>query len=506
MNGKRMRRALMVGLAVWAALLFALTAAERGTPGAGIKSFWDAAWYSVATLTTAGYGDLVPVSAAGKWIGVLLMALSVGLWGALIGFLWAAFRDTLLPTWRLFWVSRHPWWVFSERNEAAEALAKELLAEHPDSRVIFCGESAKSGENGMTGARSVPWDILSLLQQAPSRKAARTAFLMSEDGWANAAQATALVSRCTAVYSRGEKAVSIPGVRCFDSVSLCARQYWQAHPAGAEETVFLLIGGGAQAQALLCEGLLACCREPFQATVFHVFGDWADFCRLHPDLNTVVFHSEAWNADRALLETADRILFAAGDERANAEDAAALIRAFPLRGAVHAATSLPVGDVERFGLASQIYTGELVMHQALDRLAVALHRAYGRRTGTETPWETLPPFLQDSNRAAADHMLTKIRLLLPGEDIRATSAEACARAAARFAALTPQERENCRRCEHARWCLFHTLHNWRYAAERDDRLRLHPCLVPYEQLSADDKAKDDSAWEILGTIGEEALP
>ena len=505
MKRKRMLLAIAAGLAVWAALLAALTAAERGQAGAGIRTVWDAAWYSVVTLTTAGYGDLVPVTVAGKLIGTLLMLMSVGLWAAMIGAVWTMLRDSLLPSWRLRRVACKPWAVFSERNEASEALAADLRMRDPEMRFVFCGEPVR-GDSRASRSLSVPMEIRALMDHPLAGKGPRTVFLMSPDGWANAALAEALCPRCGAVYCRGEEAAAVPGAQCFDPAVLCARQYWLEHPAEPRETVFLLCGDGKQAQALLCQGLLTCCREPFHDTEFHVFGDWADFRRMHPELGGVRFHEDAWNADRSLLERADRILLAADDERVNAGQAAALARAFPVRGKVHAATALPAACDARFGACERIYTGELVMHRALDRLAVTMHRTYGKRTGSPSPWEELSPFLKDSNRAAADHLLTKLRLMLPEEDVREPDAPVLARAAARYASLSAEEREDCRRNEHARWSLFHILHNWRYAPERDNARRLHPCLVPYEALSEADKAKDDSAWEIIGAVAEEAKP
>lgn len=47
--------------------------AERNVPGASIKTFGDAIWWSCETIFTIGYGDLVPVTTEGKFIAVLLM-------------------------------------------------------------------------------------------------------------------------------------------------------------------------------------------------------------------------------------------------------------------------------------------------------------------------------------------------------------------------------------------------------------------------------------------------
>lgn len=53
---------------------------ERGAPGAHIKSFGDALWWSAALVTTVG-SDLEPVTPAGKLLAVLLMVFGVAVFG-----------------------------------------------------------------------------------------------------------------------------------------------------------------------------------------------------------------------------------------------------------------------------------------------------------------------------------------------------------------------------------------------------------------------------------------
>ncbi|MFC1663366.1 potassium channel family protein [Patescibacteria group bacterium] len=48
-----------------------------------IGNFWDSVWLSTATITTVGYGDIVPITTGGKVIAIILMLAGVGIFGAL---------------------------------------------------------------------------------------------------------------------------------------------------------------------------------------------------------------------------------------------------------------------------------------------------------------------------------------------------------------------------------------------------------------------------------------
>jgi voltage-gated potassium channel len=46
---------------------------ESGQPDSQINSRLDAAWWAVSTITTVGYGDMVPVTDAGKIMAIFFM-------------------------------------------------------------------------------------------------------------------------------------------------------------------------------------------------------------------------------------------------------------------------------------------------------------------------------------------------------------------------------------------------------------------------------------------------
>lgn len=50
-------------------------------PNSNIQTASDAIWWTCATLTTVGYGDLYPVTMEGRMVGILLMLSGIGVTG-----------------------------------------------------------------------------------------------------------------------------------------------------------------------------------------------------------------------------------------------------------------------------------------------------------------------------------------------------------------------------------------------------------------------------------------
>ncbi len=76
---RRHATAFALGLAgmTWLTSAVAFTLVEDVGPDGRLHSFFDALWWSSATITTVGYGDVFPVTAAGRVIGVVTMAVGI---------------------------------------------------------------------------------------------------------------------------------------------------------------------------------------------------------------------------------------------------------------------------------------------------------------------------------------------------------------------------------------------------------------------------------------------
>ena len=96
---------------------------ERHAQPQAINSIPAAAWWALATLTTVGYGDVVPITPFGKLLGGVVMLLGVGMFAlpvAIIatGFSQEANRHQFVVTWSM--VARVPLFATMDQSEIAE--------------------------------------------------------------------------------------------------------------------------------------------------------------------------------------------------------------------------------------------------------------------------------------------------------------------------------------------------------------------------------------------------
>ena len=101
---------------------------ERNVQPATFGSVPSALWWAVVTLTTTGYGDVVPITPLGRMVGALVMISGLGVFGLWTGILATGFaaetrRDNFLKTWET--VSKVPF--FATLGPAAIADVTQVL-------------------------------------------------------------------------------------------------------------------------------------------------------------------------------------------------------------------------------------------------------------------------------------------------------------------------------------------------------------------------------------------
>lgn len=117
---------LMMGTAVFSGTIMHVIEAEAQPDRFG--TIPDAMWWALATLTTIGYGDAVPMTPLGKMFGAVVMICGLGLFALPIGIVATAFvneihRRDFVVTWGM--VARVP--LFSALDAAAIAEVMKIM-------------------------------------------------------------------------------------------------------------------------------------------------------------------------------------------------------------------------------------------------------------------------------------------------------------------------------------------------------------------------------------------
>jgi RyR domain/TrkA-N domain len=144
-------------------------------------------------------------------------------------------------------------------------------------------------------------------------------------------------------------------------------------------------------------------------------------------------------------------------------------------------------------------TIERILDRKGDEMAIALHAHYLAEaknlgvgvTAAIQAWDELPENLRNANRSSVEH--APILFAAAGYQIVANPE-------IKSSFPSDAEIELMAQVEHRRWMADRIERGWHFAANRDDRLMLHPDLIPYEQLSDTGKQKDRNAVQTLAGI------
>ena len=315
-----------------------------------------------------------------------------------------------------------------------------------------------------------------------------------------------------------------------------AIDYWNNYFSHGPEKI-ALIGSGSQAEALLFWGLATNVYDVDCRNRYYVFGDFGRFINTHEDLNTMLrdfgkdsieFLEGEWYSRMDIIKSADRIILC-GDALSNIGDSMDL-RDIGVRCPIHifaedvSMSALSVSDAVIVGALSKDNIENVLLMDSVHRAGKRCHASYmyfeshkdtKARAGDlneyldsdefRRSWKKLSAFLKGSNYAVAIHDRIRMELLLKdGIDVKGINVEENEKL---YAALPQEEKDRLQETEHIRWCRYHFLNNWHKPdgdiiidgekANKDETRRLHDNLVPYSELSEEEKVKDSYFYRTL---------
>ena len=506
---------------IYIILLTILYCSESVSSDATIRTFGDAFWYSLETLTTVGYGDLIPVTPLGHAVGMIFLLLSAGIMVTLIGAVISFISSEGLPFLLLGLQRYKNWYYFADHEVESNTLAANIYKEDANALIIFGEKRSRQ--------RELPDYPCIYVSASPDRIVAKKKnagtkckfFLMKENDIGVNSRVVNLYKLPVEVYARtsnGQDKVS-DNINFFHSYECCARQYWRSKPLCSHENIIVLIGFGNYGQSILERAILTNIISIEQHVAYHIFGNAGEFLAIHYRLgelfslneesqtrDSLIFHDETWAENCSLLEQADRIIICEDDEKSGWSIFWTLNKYYRIHGRIDLRSSWKVPGISYFGANEDIYTSQQIIRTDLNKAAVTINEIFRRSVSYPTlSWNELDDLHRQSKIAAADHLVMKTRILLNDETITELTASAVKKAYDTYCLTRQSEavREMYRKLDHMRWLRFYVFYNWSYGSARDDAAGQHPMLCQYEELTSEQRKERDAAWELMGNISVE---
>ncbi|MCR4999568.1 MAG: hypothetical protein K6A05_07005 [Lachnospiraceae bacterium] len=297
----------------------------------------------------------------------------------------------------------------------------------------------------------------------------------------------------------------------FNPDQIMARALWKQSEIHSilkaeKERHIGIVGFDSLGQQVLNYGLLQNIFYRDQKFTYHVYGDSRFYQLNKPNFTTmnadeVIFHQKELTDELANTEKLDLIICV---EQVAFDLLEALWIRYPeaqiycqYSSDLKLAELMKDDCIHFYGNADDVYTLENIITEHLYAGGILLNYNYNHN-GNEiagvkalianasawkqarAEWAQLDEFTKGSNLASADYL----------EIVQSLKQDA------HYKMLSDDDRDwELAELEHVLWCRYHILSHWKYGEPADGKnkdtvRRIHKCLVPFEDLSQEDKDKD----------------
>jgi hypothetical protein len=156
---------------------------ERDRPGANLRSWGDAVWWSVTTITTVGYGEHYPVTIGGRIVAVGIMISGVAIIGAVAAIVAFGFAGRLAQR-------------LEDAVSHVESQVEQVEAEVEAVEEQVAGSRRSWGRQPVSGLRALTIGV------ADADCAASLTWLLARLGWHPTADGTGIAWRRGGVHLR----------------------------------------------------------------------------------------------------------------------------------------------------------------------------------------------------------------------------------------------------------------------------------------------------------------
>lgn len=306
-------------------------------------------------------------------------------------------------------------------------------------------------------------------------------------------------------------------IQFFSLNEIIARKYWQERHLlkymkdGKMRVKIAIIGFDPLGEKILNYGLLNNIYSLDQCIEYHIWGNsdnhhllCLDFDMMNGD--KVICHENTWKKDIQMFREFDRVIVS--DDVSIALIEALLYQCTETEIDYYNPSDADFRNIYEseqiypFGRTRDIFTESNIKSDEMYRLAKELNYGYACLYGGEKQddpmreqkmteaWNNLDGFVKGSNIAAADYHMTRLQIM---KTLHINPLQ-----------LSEKESDMLSCMEHIRWARYHYVNHWKYGEPKDKQKskmkRIHKCLVPFDELSEDNKSKDLEMIQVLLSI------